>query len=79
MFFKKEESNPPAIADNYSKVINYIKIDAINNKPMKTFHWDYGEKKKGLFAGRTEIVYLTPGEYNIVAHGVTYQTTQQIL
>jgi len=56
-------------------IFNFINIDSINGKSMDDYYWEFDKKKKGLFAGRVENVYLAPGEYNIVAHGNTYQTS----
>ena len=74
LFGKKKKENIPMDKSKYASVINYIKIDSINGKLLDDFFWRYGEKKKGLFAKKTEIIYLEKGEYEILAHGVTYQT-----
>ena len=49
-------------------------IDSINDRALELFHWKYSKEKKGLLAGKAEILYLLPGTYKILAHGKTYQT-----
>ena len=79
LFGKKNEGNPPTDRSNYAGVVNYIKIDFIDGKPMESFFGEYGEKKKGLLAKKTEIIYLEEGEHEIAAHGVTYQTKTAVI
>lgn len=74
LFGKSKKENIPNDKSKYGCILNYIKVDSINDKPLESFYWQYGEKKKGLFARKTEIIYLEEGEYEIAAHGVTYQT-----
>ena len=74
LFSKKVKTTQAMPPVNYGIIYNYIKIDSINGKSMNDFFWQYGEKKKGLLAGKVELVYLEQGEYEIIAHGVTYQT-----
>lgn len=64
---------------NYAQVYNYIIIDSINGKPMKAFHVEKGKKKKGLLAPRIEIIFLSPGVYEVKAHGKTYQRDSAIV
>ncbi|MCL5245172.1 hypothetical protein M4I21_05085 [Cellulophaga sp. 20_2_10] len=79
LFSKSKKENIPANKEGYARVLNYIKIDAINGKPLETFFWEYSKQKKGIFAGKLEIIYLEEGAYEVFAHGVTYQTkTTQI-
>ena len=79
LFGKKNKENPPADKSKFACVINYIKIDSIDDEPLENFYWEYGEKKKGLLAGKTEIVYLEEGEHEIAAHGVTYQIETDVI
>ena len=76
LFGKSKKENPPNDKSKFGSVLNYIKVDSIDGKkPFENFYWEYGKKKKGLFAKKTEIIYLEEGEHEISAHGVTYQTT----
>ena|GEM_PF-5206506 len=68
------KENPPQTEIGYAKIHNQIMIDSINDKALELFHWKYSEEKKGLLAGKAEILYLLPGTYKILAHGKTYQT-----
>lgn len=63
----------------YAQIYNYVMIDSINGNPMKAFHVEKSKKKKGLLAPRVEIVFLSPGTYEIKAHGKTYQKTPGII
>jgi hypothetical protein len=79
LFGKRKKENVPNDKSKFGYVLNYIKIDAINNKPLESFYWEYGKKKKGTFAKKTEIIYLEEGEHEIAAHGVTYQTKTEVI
>lgn len=37
LFGKRKKENVPANKEGYARVLNYIKIDAINGKPLETF------------------------------------------
>jgi len=74
LFGKSKKENVPMDKSKYASAVNYIKVDSIDGIPMESFFWEYGEKKKGLLAKKTEIIYLEEGEHEILAHGVTYQT-----
>jgi len=69
------KENPPQTEIGYAKIHNQIMIDSIDGKALELFHWKYSEEKKGLLAGKAEILYLLPDTYKILAHGKTYQTT----
>ena len=73
---KSRVKDPPA---TYGKIFNFIKIDSINEQVLNEFYWKKSQKRKGLLTGKVEMIYLAPGDYNIVAHGVTYQTTPAII
>ena len=73
---KSKIKEPPLI---HGKIFNFIKIDSINEKSLHGFFWKKGQKRKGLLAGKVEMIYLEPGEYSIIAHGVTYQTTPALI
>lgn len=57
----------------FAQVYNYIVVDRINNLPMKAYNVERSKKRKALFAPKVEIIILEPGNYEIVAHGKTYQ------
>ena len=69
------KENPPQTETGYAKIHNQIMIDSIDGKALELFYWKYSKEKKGLLAGKVEIVYLLPDTYKILAHGKTYQTT----
>jgi len=73
---KSKIKEPPLI---YGRIFNYIKIDSINEKNLSSFYWEKGRKRKGLLAGKVEMIYLEPGDYSIIAHGVTYQTIPALI
>lgn len=74
--FKSKIKEPPLIC---GKVFNFIRIDSINEQSLNDFYWKKSRKRKGLITGKVEMVYLEPGEYSIVAHGVTYQTSPALI
>jgi len=68
------KENPPQTEIGYAKIHNWIIIDSIDGKALELFHWKYSKEKKGLLAGKAEMLYLLPDTYKILAHGKTYQT-----
>ena len=79
LFSSGKTGNPPEDKTKFGRVFNYIIIDSIDDKPMESYPWEFGEKKKGLFAKRVEVVYLQPGHHEIAAHGATYQRDTAVI
>jgi len=73
---KKKIKVPPLIC---GKIYNYINIDSINEKKLKDFYCRKCDKRKGILAGKVEMIYLEPGDYSIIAHEPTYLTTPALI